>query len=46
MTGLDVPVGFAGEIHYGVARVPDERIDKLSAIFQPKKTIAEHVPQS
>ena len=38
MTGLSVPVGFGGEIRYGTARVPDERIDKLSAIFKPKKT--------
>ena len=26
------------ELHTGVARVPDERVDRLSAIFQPKKT--------
>lgn len=38
MTGLQVPVGFGGELRYGVARVPDERIDKLSAMFSPKKT--------
>jgi GTP-binding protein YchF len=26
------------ELHTGVARVPDARVDRLSAIFQPKKT--------
>jgi GTP-binding protein YchF len=38
MTGLDVPVGYGGEVRLGAVRVPDERIDRLSAIFQPKKT--------
>jgi GTP-binding protein YchF len=38
MTGLDVPVGFGGEVRLGTVRVPDSRIDKLSAIFSPKKT--------
>jgi len=38
MTGMDVPVGFGGELRLGVVRVPDERIDKLSAVFSPKKT--------
>ncbi|MDK1011567.1 MAG: 50S ribosome-binding GTPase, partial [Actinomycetota bacterium] len=38
MTGLDVPVGFGGEIRYGSVKVPDERIDTLSKIFSPKKT--------
>jgi GTP-binding protein YchF len=27
------------EAHIGVARVPDERLDKLSALYQPRKTI-------
>ena len=27
-----------GELHLGVARVPDERVDRLSALFKPKKT--------
>src|SRR5690242_1774151 len=27
-----------GEMHIGVARVPDERVEKLSALFKPKKT--------
>jgi ribosome-binding ATPase len=38
MTGLDVPVGFGGEVRLGTVRVPDERIDRLSAMFNPKKT--------
>jgi ribosome-binding ATPase len=38
MTGLQVPVGYGGELRYGTVRVPDERIDKLSKIFSPKKT--------
>ncbi len=38
MTGLDVPVGYGGEVRLGIVRVPDERIDRLSQIFSPKKT--------
>ena len=38
MTGMDVPVGFGGELRLGIVRVPDERIDELSAIFSPEKT--------
>jgi len=38
MTGLDVPVGYGGEVRLGTVRVPDARIDTLSGIFQPKKT--------
>ncbi len=38
MTGLDAPVGYGGEIRLGTVKVPDARIDKLSAIFSPKKT--------
>src|SRR5688500_16069419 len=41
LTGLQAQVGgFAGkeEVHLGVIKVPDDRIDKLSAIFKPKKT--------
>lgn len=38
MTGLAVPVGFGGELRIGTVRVPDERIDRLSKIFSPKKT--------
>jgi GTP-binding protein YchF len=38
MTGLAVPVGFGGEVRLGTVKVPDERIDRLSRIFSPKKT--------
>ena len=41
LTGLQAQTGgFGGkeEIHLGVIKVPDARIDKLSAIFKPKKT--------
>ena len=38
MTGLDVPVGYGGEVRLGIVRVPDERVDRLSRIFSPKKT--------
>jgi GTP-binding protein YchF len=38
LTGLNVPTGFGGEVRLGTVRVPDERIDKLSAIFKPRKT--------
>ena len=41
LTGLQAQSGgFGGkeEIHLGVIKVPDARIDKLSAIFKPKKT--------
>ena len=38
MTGLDVPVGYGGEVRMGLVRVPDHRIDRLSRIFSPKKT--------
>jgi len=38
LTGLDVPVGFGGEVRLGTVKVPDTRIDRLSAIFSPKKT--------
>jgi ribosome-binding ATPase len=38
MTGLDVPVGFGGEVRLGTVKVPDARIDRLSKIFSPKKT--------
>ena len=38
LTGLDAPVGYGGEIRLGTAKVPDDRIDRLSGIFSPKKT--------
>ena len=38
MTGLDVPVGYGGEIRVGTVRVPDPRVDLLSRAYTPKKT--------
>jgi GTP-binding protein YchF len=41
LTGLDAQVGGYGrkeEVHLGVIKVPDARVDKLSQIFNPKKT--------
>jgi len=38
ITGLDVPVGFSGEVRLGTVKVPDQRIDQLSRIFLPQKT--------
>jgi ribosome-binding ATPase len=41
LTGLQAQVGGYGgkeEIHLGVIKVPDVRIDQLSQIFKPKKT--------
>jgi len=41
LTGLKAQVGGYGgkeEIHLGVIKVPDERVDNLSRIFNPKKT--------
>jgi ribosome-binding ATPase len=42
LTGQSVPTssfGTArGEMHTGAARVPDERVDRLSALFKPEKT--------
>ena len=38
MTGLSVPTGFGGEVRLGTVKVPDERIDRLSTMFKPRKT--------
>ena len=41
LTGLQARVGgYVGkeEVHLGVIKVPDARVDKLSQIFKPKKT--------
>jgi ribosome-binding ATPase len=38
MTGLSVPTGFGGEVRLGTVKVPDARIDRLSALFKPRKT--------
>jgi GTP-binding protein YchF len=36
--------GFGGmELHVGVVKVPDERLDRLAAIFKPKKVIRADV---
>ena len=39
MTGQNAPIGFGGEVRLGTVKVPDERIDKLSGMFKPRKTI-------
>ena len=39
LTGLKAPVGYGGEVRLGSVRVPDQRIDALSSIFCPKKTV-------
>ena len=41
LTGLQAQVGAYGgkeEVHLGVIKVPDARVDKLSQIFKPKKS--------
>jgi len=41
LTGLQAQVGGYGgkeEVHLGVIKVPDARVDKLSQVFKPKKT--------
>src|SRR5215510_248304 len=41
LTGQSVPTssfGASRELHVGIARVPDPRVDRLSALFKPKKT--------
>ena len=40
LTGLQAQVGGFGkeEVHLGVIKVPDERIDRLARLFKPKKT--------
>ena len=38
LTGLHAG-GFGADVHLGTVKVPDDRIDRLSAIFKPKKTI-------
>src|SRR5262245_36663574 len=41
LTGLAAEVGYGSRdrANIGVIKVPDERVDKLSAIFKPKKTV-------
>src|SRR5437868_15413525 len=31
--------GYSREAHVGVAKVPDERLDKLAALYNPKKLV-------
>ncbi|HZD41415.1 MAG TPA: DUF933 domain-containing protein [Terriglobales bacterium] len=41
LTGLEAQVGGYGrkdEVHLGVIKVPDSRVDRLAQIFKPKKT--------
>jgi GTP-binding protein YchF len=40
LTGMSADVGFSGDRkpNLGVIKVPDDRIDKLSAMYNPKKT--------
>jgi hypothetical protein len=41
LTGLTALTGFAGKggkTNLGVVKVPDERVDRLSALYEPKKT--------
>ena len=41
LTGMQAQVGGYGgkeEVHLGVIKVPDARVDKLSQVFKPKKT--------
>jgi len=38
MQGAGAHAGQVGRDQMGVVRVPDERVDRLAAIFQPKKT--------
>jgi GTP-binding protein YchF len=39
LTKAQVEAGYSREAHMGVAKVPDERLDKLAALYKPKKTI-------
>jgi ribosome-binding ATPase len=42
LTGGDLPTGVRGDrlqVHTAVSDVPDHRVDDLSALFKPKKTI-------
>jgi GTP-binding protein YchF len=36
---LDAQAMHSRGAHFGIAKVPDERLDKLSALYRPKKTI-------
>ena len=38
LTGTEVPHGARAETRRGIAKVPDARLEKLSALFKPRKT--------
>ena len=38
--------GAEGAVNVGVAKVPDERVDRLAALFQPKKTVHAEIRYS
>ncbi len=41
LTGLNVEVGgyAGGEVHLGVIKVPDRRVERLTEIFEPRQTV-------
>jgi GTP-binding protein YchF len=39
LTKVRIEGGYTREVHLGVAKVPDDRLDKLAAVYNPKKTI-------
>jgi hypothetical protein len=41
LTKSHIELGYSNpkEIHLGIARVPDERLEKLSALYEPKRTM-------
>jgi GTP-binding protein YchF len=43
LTGTPLNAGRKTENHIGTIRVPDERVDRLSAIYNPRKTIYAQV---
>lgn len=46
VTGLDAPVGFGGDRarpNLGVAKVPDPRLEPLTALYEPKRTVPAEV---
>ncbi len=42
-TGTEIKEGTGGKSQVGVVNVPDERLDKLSAMFNPKKTVFANI---
>jgi hypothetical protein len=38
LTGLRADIGYKAEVHLGVIKVPDPRVDRLSQILKPRKT--------